>query len=175
MWKHSKEKSGKRVWRTDIQTDGQTDGGRTDRVQTYSPLWFHRWGTKSRTWSVTLHMEASYQLSCRYVKAESRKVRKTNFEQRAITDEKVGQPWRKSNLICNSSYISLLPTFIKICESIAKKSPENECDGQTVRLTDRLTEGRTDRVQTYSPLRFHRWGTNNYDDINHFCQRTGNS
>ena len=54
-----------------------------------------------------------------------RKIRKTNFEQRAITREKVGQPWRKSNLICNSSYGSLLPTFIQICESIAKKSPEN--------------------------------------------------
>ena len=27
--------------------------------------------------------------------------------------------------------------------------------------TDRLTDRLTDRVQTYSPLRFHRWGTNN--------------
>ena len=26
--------------------------------------------------------------------------------------------------------------------------------------TDRQTDWRTDRVQTYSPLRFHRWGTN---------------
>ena len=31
----------KLVWRTDGRTDGQTD-----RVQTYSPLRFHRWGTK---------------------------------------------------------------------------------------------------------------------------------
>ena len=30
---------------TDRQTDGLTDG-QTDRVQTYSPLRFHRWGTK---------------------------------------------------------------------------------------------------------------------------------
>ena len=90
-----------------------------------------------------------------YVKAEWRKVRKTNFEQRAITHEKVGQPWRKWILIYNSTYRSLLPTFIQICESITKKSPENECDGQTDWQTDRGT----DRVQTYSPLRFHRWGT----------------
>ena len=84
------------------------------------------------------------------------------FEQRAITHEKGGQPCRKSNLICNSSYGSLLPTFIQICESIAKKSPENECDGQTDRQTDRQTDKRRDgRVQTYSPLRFHRWETNN--------------
>ena len=54
------------------------------------------------------------------------KIQKMNFEQRAITHEKVGQPWRKSNLICNSSYGSLLLTFSQICESIAKKSPENE-------------------------------------------------
>ena len=32
----------KLVWRTDGRTDGQTD-----RVQTYSPLRFHRWGTKN--------------------------------------------------------------------------------------------------------------------------------
>ena len=31
---------------------------------------------------------------------------------------------------------------------------------RTDRLTDRQTDWRTDRVQTYSPLRFHRWGTN---------------
>ena len=31
--KQSQEKSGKRVWETDRQTDGQTD-----KVQTYSPL-----------------------------------------------------------------------------------------------------------------------------------------
>ena len=42
-----------------------------------------------------------------------------------ITPEKVGQSWQKSNLMCNSSYGSLLPSFIQICESIAKKSPEN--------------------------------------------------
>ena len=29
-------------------------------------------------------------------------------------------------LICNSSYGSLLPTFVKICESIAEKIPEKE-------------------------------------------------
>ena len=34
----------KLVWRTDRQTDWRTDW-RTDRVQTYSPLRFHRWGT----------------------------------------------------------------------------------------------------------------------------------
>ena len=33
------------MWRTDRQTDGQTDRLK-DRVQTYSPLRFHRWGTK---------------------------------------------------------------------------------------------------------------------------------
>ena len=71
-------------------------------------------------------MEASYQLSFRHVKAEWRKVRKTNFEQRAITHEKVGKPWRKSNFICNSSYGSFVPTFIQICESRVKKIPENE-------------------------------------------------
>ena len=78
-----------------------------------------------------------------------------NFEERAITHEKVGRPRRKSNLFCNSSYRRLLPTFIRICESIVKESLENECDRQT----DRRTDGLTDRVQTYSPLRFHRWGT----------------
>ena len=42
----------KLVWRTDRLTDRQTDW-RTDRVQTYSPLRFHRWGTKNKrrtTW-----------------------------------------------------------------------------------------------------------------------------
>ena len=37
---------------TDRQTDGQTDwrtDWRTDRVQTYSPLRFHRWGTNKTT------------------------------------------------------------------------------------------------------------------------------
>ena len=34
----------KLVWRTDRQTDWRTDR-LTDRVQTYSPLRFHRWGT----------------------------------------------------------------------------------------------------------------------------------
>ena len=29
-------------------------------------------------------------------------------------------------------------------------------------VTDRQTDWRTDRVQTYSPLRFHRWGTNKH-------------
>ena len=29
-------------------------------------------------------------------------------------------------------------------------------------VMDRQTDWRTDRVQTYSPLRFHRWGTNNH-------------
>ena len=51
----------------------------------------------------------------------SRKVLKTNFEQRAITHEKVGKLWRKSNLICNSSYGSFLSSIIEICESIAEK------------------------------------------------------
>ena len=32
----------------------------------------------------------------------------------------------KSNLICNSSYVSLLPTYIQICECKAKKSQENK-------------------------------------------------
>ena len=32
----------------------------------------------------------------------------------------------------------------------SEKSPENKCDRQT--------DGQTDRVQTYSPLLFHRWG-----------------
>ena len=105
------------------------------------------------------------------MKAKPRKVRKTNFQQRAITHEKVGQPWRKTNLICNSSYGSFLPTFIQISESIAEKSLENECDGQTDRLTDGLTDWLTECKPIvpsgftggglYSPLRFHRWGTKN--------------
>ena len=37
----------------------------------------------------------------------------------------VGQLWSKWNLICNSSYESLISTFILKCESIAKKSLEN--------------------------------------------------
>ena len=63
-----------------------------------------------------------------YVKAQSREDWKTKSKQRAITHEKVGQPWRKMNLICtllNFSCGSLLPTFIQVCESIAKNSPEN--------------------------------------------------
>ena len=50
----------------------------------------------------------------------------TNFEQRAITHEKVGELWRKSNLIWNSSNWSLLQGFIHKYESIAEKSPENK-------------------------------------------------
>ena len=63
-----------------------------------------------------------------------------NFEERAITHEKVGQPWRKSNLTCNSSYRRLPPTFIRKCESIVKKNLENECDRQTDWRTDWQTE-----------------------------------
>ena len=63
---------------------------------------------------------------------------RTEFWTRAITHEKVGQPWRKSNLICNSWYKSLLPTFIQIWESMAKKYAENWCDGQK---QNRSTEG----------------------------------
>ena len=35
-------------------------------------------------------------------------------------------------------------------------------DRQTIRQTDWRTDWQTDRVQTYSPLRFHRWGTNKH-------------
>ena len=44
----------KLVWRTDRLTDRQTDwrtDWRTDRVQTYSPLRFHRWGTNKMRWN----------------------------------------------------------------------------------------------------------------------------
>ena len=98
-------------------------------------------------------MKTCNQISFKYVKAYSRKVRKANFEERVITHEKVSQPWRKSNLMCNTSYGGLLLSFMQIRESTAKKSPENLCDRQT--------EWQTDRVQTYSLLRFHRLGTNN--------------
>ena len=40
----------KLVWRTDRQTDWRTDWW-TDRVQTYSPLRFHRWGTNNHVYS----------------------------------------------------------------------------------------------------------------------------
>ena len=40
--------------------------------------------------------------------------------------DKVSQPWRRSNLMCNSAYGSLLPIFIQICESTSTKSAENE-------------------------------------------------
>ena len=45
MWKHSDEKSRKRVWPTDWRTDWQRDRKR-DELHTYSPLRYHRWGTK---------------------------------------------------------------------------------------------------------------------------------
>ena len=38
--------------------------------------------------------------------------------------------------------------------------------------TDRQTDRLTDRVQTYSPLRFHRWGTNNIQG-NNWCGNWG--
>ena len=47
MRKHSQEKSGKLVWKTDRMTEWQTD-----RVQTYSPLRFHRWGTNKHVYSI---------------------------------------------------------------------------------------------------------------------------
>ena len=50
----------------------------------------------------------------------------------------------KVELDLNSSYRSMLPTFIQICESIAKKSSENECDGQTDRLRDGGRDGQTE-------------------------------
>ena len=54
----------KLVWRTDRLTDRQTDG-RTDRVQTYSPLRFHRWGTnKGNTFFTGFHYK--YQAWGRY-------------------------------------------------------------------------------------------------------------
>ena len=48
--------------------------------------------------------------------------------------------------MCSSSYGSLLPSFILICEGIAKKSPENysvedrQNDRVTARITDRQKE-----------------------------------
>ena len=77
------------------------------------------------TWSFSC-VKAFYQLPFRYVKAQPRKVRKTNFEKRAITPGKISQPWQKSNLNCNSSNGSLLPTFIPMRERRGKKSLENE-------------------------------------------------
>ena len=59
-------------------------------------------------------------------KQSEEKSGKRNLEQRAITHEKVGQPWWKSNLIYNSSNGGFLPAFIQICENRVKKSPENE-------------------------------------------------
>ena len=73
----------KLVWRTDRQTDGQTDW-RTDRVQTYSPLRFHQWGTNKdkrmlppigSTYKFLLSMAIipyylstmAYLLSCTYI------------------------------------------------------------------------------------------------------------
>ena len=44
---------------------------------------------------------------------------------------------------------------------------DRQTDGQTDRQTDRLT----DRVQTYSPLRFHRWGTNDRPEWQHSKER----
>ena len=41
---------------TDRQTDGQTDG-QTDRVQTYSPLRFHRWGTKKNPHNICIYIQ----------------------------------------------------------------------------------------------------------------------
>ena len=63
MWKHSQEKSGKLVWQTDRMTDRLTDG-QTDRVQTYSPLRFHRWGTNKAEWQCWSWVELLFNVTC---------------------------------------------------------------------------------------------------------------
>ena len=55
---------------------------------------------QTRTWSVLFDVKFLHQIWSQYFKRLQRKVRKTKFEQRAITPIKVGQAWRYSNLIC---------------------------------------------------------------------------
>ena len=62
-----------------------------------------------------------------YLKAWYIKVQKKDFKQRAITLGKVSQQhvWLKSNLICNLSSRSIIQSFSKILESVAKEKSGN--------------------------------------------------
>ena len=141
MLKHTGEKCGKLVWRTDRQTDGQTDG--QTECKPIVPSGFTGGGLKSilivllkqyKSPTDPNKFKSTSIMSLHFLRKSSWKLllqlsvflfnyMESNFEQNAHVN--VNQPWRKLNFICNSSYGSLLPTFIQICESIAEKSPEN--------------------------------------------------
>ena len=87
-----------------------------------------------------------YQISGQYHKKQERKVRKTKFLLKAIT-----QTWQKSNLICMMSRQIHIPNFKSISERTTEKSSENRVDGHRV---DWLTDGQTDGEETWSPPGF---------------------
>ena len=58
---------------------------------------------KSQTLSVRHQDKCIHKISSKYLKRQLRKVRKTNFEQRAITHVKLSQTRQKSKLICKTS------------------------------------------------------------------------
>ena len=81
---------------------------------------------QSRTWPVLYQDKFIYEISTQYFERWQRKVRKTKFQQRAITRVKVGQTRPKSNLICNMSRQTHIWNFNSICQKMIEKSPENE-------------------------------------------------
>ena len=63
---------------------------------------------------------------------DDKDVRKTKFQQRAITCVKVGQMQPKSNLICIMSRQIHIPNFKSICQRTTVKSSEKRVDGHRV-------------------------------------------
>ena len=66
-----------------------------------------------------------YQIAIEYLKRLQRKVRKTKFEQRAITPVKIGQARQNLNLTCFISRQIHISNFKSIFQTTAEKSPEN--------------------------------------------------
>ena len=78
-----------------------------------------------KTWPVLCQDKSIMKFQVNMSK-DDRKVRKTKFLQRAITQVKVGHTQPKSNLTCIMSRQIQIWNFNSICRKMTKKSPENE-------------------------------------------------
>ena len=66
---------------------------------------------EKQTWSVLRQDKFICQISISYLKRQRRKVMKTKFKKKAITQVKVGQAWQHSNLICAKPWSIYIPNF----------------------------------------------------------------
>ena len=113
------------------------------------------WKSRSTTttWCESLHMEACYRFSFTYMWKYSRKKSGNEFW------TKGSNSWKSKSIVTKVKLDQLL--FIwKLATNFYQDllQHSDEKSGKRVWRTDRRSHRQTDRVQTYSPLRLHRWG-----------------